>query len=231
MSNIRKTAALSIIIPTLNEGDTLPELASSLHQATNNHVEIIVADGGSHDDTIAVAENFATHVLTSPRGRAQQMNAGASLACGDILLFLHADSRLPQDYWAQLNKIAEHPSAWGRFNARLDNPAPIFRLIGCCMNIRSRLTKVCTGDQAIFVARGIFDKVGGFPNQALMEDIEISKRLRVAGHFFPLKGPVKTSPRYWTKNGVLRSIFRMWRLRAMYFFGADPEDLHRRYYG
>lgn len=222
-------ARVSVVLPVLDEAATLPGTLAALAPLREQGHELIVADGGSADGTVSLARRQADRVLAAPRGRASQMNAGAACASGDILLFLHADTRLPAT--ALEDVVAATASrAWGRFDVRLDSPSAMLAVVGTMMNLRSRLTGIATGDQAIFVRREAFDAVGGVPAIALMEDIEFSTRmLRLHGRPACLRGPVLTSARRWESRGVWPTILLMWRLRALYFMGADPERLAREY--
>ena len=192
--------------------------------------EIIVVDGGSTDGTAVLAKPLADFVITHARGRATQMNAGATVAHGDVLLFLHADTRLPANVDELiLEGLARSQRAWGRFDIAIDGSHPLLLVVAASMNIRSRLTGIATGDQAMFITRKAFDAVGGFPEIALMEDIELSRRLKRVSVPLCLGERVTTSGRRWERRGVLRTILLMWRLRLAYFFGAKPDDLARRY--
>jgi rSAM/selenodomain-associated transferase 2 len=192
--------------------------------------EVIVVDGGSADDTVALATPLADQVLVSARGRATQMNAGAAIARGDVLAFLHADTRLPADAdRLMLQGLAQARRAWGRFDVTIEGEHPLFPIIAWFMNTRSRLTGIATGDQAMFVTRDAFAAAGGFPEIALMEDIRFARRLKRVSRPLCLRSRVTTSGRRWEQRGVLRTIFLMWCLRLAYFFGADPQELARRY--
>jgi len=223
---------LSIVVPALNEAvnltGLLPELARGCPGA-----EIVVVDGGSRDETAAVAARQAgVRLVTGARGRARQMNAGARAAAGDVLLFLHADTRLPAGAAAALERaLAEPGVVAGRFDVRFDNPRPVFRMVAWFMNARSRASSICTGDQAIFVRRSDFDAVGGFPDIPLMEDIELTRRLKRRGRLAALRLRVVTSARKWEREGPLRTIGLMWALRLLHFCGVAPARLHRWYYG
>ncbi len=222
---------LSIIMPVLNEGEGLRGAINALRHLRANGHELIVVDGGSTDATFAIADALADQALASPRGRAWQMNAGARAARGDILLFLHADTLLPSGADRQvIDGLTKHGRVWGRFNVRLAGRHPLLRVIGAAMNLRSRVTGIMTGDQAIFVRRDAFERIGGYPEIALMEDIALSKRLKREGAPLCLKETVLASSRRWREHGMLRTIGMMWRLRLAYFFGADPERLAREYY-
>jgi rSAM/selenodomain-associated transferase 2 len=190
--------------------------------------QLVVVDGGSSDGSAALAAAHADLVLQAERGRALQMHAGALAAHGDALLFLHADTRLPPQA-DELVEQALRNHAWGRFDVMLDGAHPMFRVIAAMMNLRSRLTSVATGDQAIFMRRDFYFAAGGYPPLALMEDIAFSKRTRRLARPACLRQRVSTSSRRWERNGIWRTIFLMWRLRLAYFLGADPERLALRY--
>jgi rSAM/selenodomain-associated transferase 2 len=215
---------LSIIIPVLDEAAGIVPLLTRLAGLRERGAQLIVVDGGSSDGTARLAAPLADLVVHSDRGRARQMNAGASHACGDALLFLHADTALPPDA-DRLIGTALETRAWGRFDVGLDGAHPALRLIAAMMNLRSRLTGIATGDQALFVRHVLFRRLGGFAPIPLMEDIEFSARLKRAGPPACLRQRVLTSARRWEKNGVLRTVLLMWRLRLAYFFGADPHRL------
>lgn len=223
---------LSIIIPTLNEGSNLTRLLPHV-LAGCPQAEVIVVDGGSSDDTRKVASRFPrVRLLTSAPGRAKQMNAGARAARGDVLLFLHADTFLPPGIEAAIRQALADPGiVGGRFDVRFDNPRPIFRTIAAMMNLRSRLSGICTGDQAIFVRRQVFAALGGYPDIPLMEDVELSRLLKRKGRRASLRLEVKTSARKWERDGVVRTILLMWGLRFLYFIGVTPGRLHGWYYG
>lgn len=216
---------LSIVVPTLNEAGGIAAALTRLEPLRGRGAEVIVADGGSDDGTIDLAQPGADKVVDAPRGRASQMNAGAAAASGDVLLFLHADTILPDGADALIQ--ASH--AWGRFDVRIDGRHPVLRLVAAMMNLRSRLTGVCTGDQAIFVRRSLFAEVGGYPDIPLMEDIALSKVLRRRASPACLANRVITSGRRWETRGVMRTIVLMWRLRFDYWRGVDPRDLAIRY--
>lgn len=216
---------LSVIVPTLNEGRTIAAALGRLQPLRRCGAEVIVVDGGSDDDTKAQAHLLADSVLEAPRGRASQMNAGATAARGETLLFLHADTVLPEDPGALLG--ADH--AWGRFDVRIEGSHPLLRVVAAMMNARSRLTGICTGDQAIFVRRTLFAGIGGYPDIPLMEDIALSKILRRHAPPVCLAQRVTTSGRRWQSRGVLRTILLMWRLRFDYWRGVEPRALAIRY--
>jgi len=220
---------LSIIIPVLNEADTIEAALTALVPFRERGVELIVVDGGSRDGTPAHVRALADHVCVAPCGRALQMNAGRAVACGNVLLFLHADTRLPDNADALvLDGLARSRRAWGRFDVRFDGRG-LLSLVASLMNLRSRLTGIATGDQALFVTGAAFDATGGFPPIAIMEDISLSKQLKRISRPLCLRARVTTSARRWQENGTLRTIFLMWRLRLAYFFGADPARLARHY--
>ena len=192
--------------------------------------EVVVVDGGSADGTAALAAPRCDRVLASAPGRARQMNAGAAAARGAILLFVHADTLLPPGADEAIgHALADGRRCWGRFDVRLDGDEHAFRVIERLMNLRSRVSGIATGDQAMFVTREAFAAVGGFPDQALMEDVALSARLKRLSRPACLAGPVITSARRWRERGVARTVVLMWRLRLAYALGADPRSLARRY--
>ena len=223
-------AKLSIIIPVLNEGEEIVGTLDRLAHLRALGVEVIVVDGGSHDATVQRARMRSDRVISAPRGRASQMNAGAGKASGDVLLFLHADTRLPDDAeHLVLGGLDRAGRVWGRFDARIEGKHPLLSLVGWFINVRSRITGIATGDQAIFVRRDAFNAVGGFPPIPLMEDIALSKQLKRRSPPLCLRELVITSGRRWERNGIFRTILLMWWLRLAFFFGADPKKLARRY--
>jgi rSAM/selenodomain-associated transferase 2 len=230
--NIRAGAAmrLSIIVPTLEEARGIAATLQSLAGLRRRGHEVIVVDGGSRDGTAGFALGLADQVIAAPAGRASQMNAGAHAAHGDIWLFLHADSRLPEDAdHLVLDGLASGGKAWGRFDVRIDGRNPLLRLVEAMMNARSRLTGICTGDQGVFVRRETFTDIGGFPAVELMEDIAVSKLLRRVSAPLCIRERVLTSARRWERRGVLRTIVLMWWLRLQYFLGVSPARLARSY--
>lgn len=221
---------LSIVVPVLNEAAMIAEALEALAPARARGAELIVVDGGSRDDTVERARPLADRVVSAPRGRGSQMNAGAASARGDVLLFLHADTRLPHDAdCGMLDGLAASHRAWGRFDVTIEGQHPLLRGIALMMNLRSRLTGIATGDQAMFMTRKAFEQAGGFPDIALMEDIVMSKRLKRFGRPLCLSERVTTSGRRWEQRGVVRTIVLMWRLRLAFFLGAEPAALARRY--
>jgi rSAM/selenodomain-associated transferase 2 len=221
---------LSIIIPTLEEAEGIVATLESLGELRRRGHEVIVVDGGSRDGTANLARNLADRVLAESAGRAAQMNAGARAAAGDVLLFLHADSRLPAGAdRLVLQGLVAGGFAWGRFDVRIAGSHVLLRVVEAMMNVRSRLTHICTGDQGLFVRREVFDAVGGYPRQALMEDIAISARLRRVSAPLCLRERCLTSARRWESQGVLRTVVQMWWLRLQYALGAAPARLARSY--
>jgi rSAM/selenodomain-associated transferase 2 len=221
---------LSVIIPVLNEASTLRETLPRLQGLRAAGHEIIVSDGGSIDGTRELAAAWADQVLCGPAGRARQMNKGAGVAGGQVLLFLHADTRLPDSADRMIRgALQDHVTQWGRFDVRLSGPRTAYRVIETLMNLRSRWSGIATGDQAVFVRRRVFETVGGFPDIALMEDVALSRLLRARCPPVCLKQCVITSSRRWESRGIARTIVLMWRLRLAYFLGADPERLARAY--
>ena len=219
---------ISVIIPTLNEELTLEK--SLISVGNSKDVEIIVSDGGSDDATLAIAERLADKTLSSPSGRGAQLNQGAAAALGDILLFLHADTILPagwEDYIGEA--LRDEEVAGGAFSFSLPNRSIPFAFIILMVNIRSRLLKLPYGDQALFVRRRIFDKLSGFRQIPIMEDVELVKGMRRLGRIQILDQPVITSSRRWEKEGWIRTTFRNLCLLFLYHLGVSPERLYRFY--
>jgi rSAM/selenodomain-associated transferase 2 len=216
---------LSVVVPALNEAAGIRAALEALAPLRARGHEVIVVDGGSSDGTAQLAHGLCDRLLTAARGRAVQMNAGAHAARGEVFLFLHADTRLPPNAdEALLYSLKTH--LWGRFDVSIEGRHPLLKLVARAMNLRSRLTGIATGDQAIFVRREAF---GGFPEIALMEDVAFCKAMKRRGPPACLRGRVLTSARRWESRGVLRTIVLMWRLRLLYFLGAPPERLARLY--
>ena len=213
---------LSVVVPVLDEAAGIRAALEALAPLRSRGHEVILVDGGSSDPTVALAAGLCDRVLSAPRGRAAQMNAGARVATGEVLVFLHADTRLP----ARADQLIPNSSTWGRFDVAIEGRHPLLKVVASAMNLRSRLTGIATGDQAIFVRRDAFP---GFPEIALMEDVALSKLLKRRGAPACLRQRVVTSGRRWESRGVLRTIFLMWRLRLLYFLGVSPELLARRY--
>ena len=222
---------ISIIIPTLNEAATISVTLAALQSMRKRGHQLILVDGGSQDSTISIAEPLVDLVLRSSVGRATQMNAGAAAANGDLLWFLHADMRMAPDTDVLLtNTLYDSAKEWGRFDIRLSGNALSLRIIERMMNWRSRLSGIASGDQGIFINRDTFERIGGFSDMPLMEDIDISRRLkRAAGRPLCLSHKLITSSRRWEQHGVLPTIVLMWRLRLAYWLGASPADLARQY--
>ena len=219
------TQRLSIVVPALNEARGIREALEALAPLRRRGHELIVADGGSEDGTPELAQPLCDRLIATPRGRALQMNGGARAATGEALLFLHADTRLPPRA-DELVFDALQRHSWGRFDVAIEGRHRLLRVVACAMNLRSRLTGIATGDQAIFVRR---DRFPGFPEIALMEDVALSRAMKRRGAPACLRERVRTSGRRWEERGVLRTIVLMWRLRLAYALGADPERLAERY--
>lgn len=222
--------ALSIIVPCLNEAGGISVTLDALAPLRSRGVEVIVVDGGSGDSTIALAQPLSDLVMSASRGRALQMNAGACRARGDVLLFLHADTLLPADADTLVREgLARSGKSWGRFDVMIRGRHPLLPVIATAMNLRSRLTGIATGDQAIFVTRELFERVGGYPAINLMEDLALSAALKHEGAPLCIAARASTSGRRWERHGVLRTVLLMWRLRLAYALGADPDALALRY--
>jgi rSAM/selenodomain-associated transferase 2 len=223
-----KRPEFSIIIPTYNEATCIERCLFAL-QPFKPRCELIVADGGSLDNTIALAKPLADRLIDAGKGRARQMNAGASLAQADMLLFLHADTFLPDDALDLINNGLHKNYLWGRFDIDLTGTSPMLKIIAAMMNFRSRLTGIATGDQVIFVSRRTFEQIGCFPVIPLMEDIAICKKLKQLDNPYCIKAKVTSSGRRWEEFGLARTILLMWALRLGYFFGLHPELLAKYY--
>lgn len=248
----RPLPSISIIVPVLNEARLVAASLQQLAPLRERGVEIIVVDGGSGDGTVAAAAPGCDRLVRTAPGRALQMNAGAAVGRGDLLLFLHVDTRLPADALAQLasastaagpgaldarppqtspvhGRTAAGAAFWGRFDVAIAGRPRLLKVVAALMNLRSRCSGIATGDQAIFVSRRAFDAVGGFPVQPLMEDIEISRRLRRLARPVCVRAKVVTSGRRWEQGGTWRTILLMWRLRLLYRLGVGAERLARAY--
>jgi rSAM/selenodomain-associated transferase 2 len=224
------TMTISVIVPVLNEGALIVQALSALQSLKAAGHEVILVDGGSDDATIALSERVVDQILRSPRGRSRQMNAGAKVARGEVLLFLHADTYLPEHADKLIiDGLNQQGKSWGRFDARLSGRHFLLRITEWLMNLRSRMTGIATGDQGIFVQRKLFEAVGGFPEIDLMEDIALSKILKRQGRPLCLWHRVLTSSRRWERKGILRTILLMWFLRLTYLLGADPRSLAQLY--
>jgi rSAM/selenodomain-associated transferase 2 len=221
---------LSIIIPVLNEAALIQASLQRLQGLRAGGHEIIVVDGGSQDNTPELARGLADQVIASPAGRGLQLHRGAQAAGGDILLFLHVDTELPERAAELIDDgLIQSRRQWGRFDASLSGRAWLLRLVASLMNWRSRWSGIATGDQAMFMWRRVYFEAGGFPPIPLMEDIALSRRLKTYSRPLCLRAKVITSSRRWEKHGIIRTILRMWRLRLEFFLGADPHRLQRRY--
>jgi rSAM/selenodomain-associated transferase 2 len=221
---------LSIIVPALDEAAIIAPALAALAPFRRSGCEVIVVDGGSLDGTADLARPLADRVIAAPRGRAAQMNAGAAIADADVLLFLHADTRLPPEADCRvLDGLARSRRVWGRFDVTIEGRQALLSLVAAAMNMRSRLTGIATGDQAIFMTRAAFAATGGFPDIALMEDVALSARLKALGRPLCLRERVVTSGRRWESRGIVATVVLMWGLRLAYFFGAEPAALARHY--
>lgn len=220
---------ISIIIPVLNEEKTLSYLLNRLQSFDDGNHEVIVVDGGSFDNSLFIAQENATTVIVSKPGRAVQMNSGAEVATGEVFLFLHVDTILPESALSAISSSCINDNCWGRFDVRLSSDKFVYRLIESLINLRSRLTSIATGDQAIFIKRDLFNRLNGFPEIALMEDVAFSKRLKKYSAPVCLKNRVITSSRRWETKGVIKTVLLMWKLRLYYFFGVTPEKLNKMY--
>jgi rSAM/selenodomain-associated transferase 2 len=222
--------ALSIIVPTLNEGSSITAVLARLGPFQRRGAEVIVVDGGSGDATLDAARLLADRAENAPRGRASQMNAGARLARAPVLLFLHADTMLPENADSLIAAaLATGGHVWGRFDVRISGRHPMLAVIARMMNLRSRVSGIATGDQAMFMRRETFEQVGGYPDIPLMEDIAFSRMLKRLERPACLSARVTTSGRRWERHGIVATMLLMWRLRLAYYFGADPAVLAKRY--
>ncbi|HAT52141.1 MAG TPA: glycosyl transferase [Betaproteobacteria bacterium] len=225
---MQKKISLSIIIPVRNEASHLPSLLNALQKRKSDNTEVIVVDGCSEDDTLNVICHKKNRILHSEPGRAQQMNTGARHAKGKYVWFLHADSKVDFDFESIIESGLKNKK-WGWFNVRLSNTKIIFRVIESMMNYRSKITSVATGDQGIFIHKNIFIEQGLFPSIALMEDVKFSKKIRSSESPFISDTPLETSARRWEEDGPIRTIFKMWTLRLLFFLGASPNWLNKQY--
>ncbi|MGH7907619.1 MAG: TIGR04283 family arsenosugar biosynthesis glycosyltransferase [Candidatus Binataceae bacterium] len=220
---------LSVIVPMRNEERTILAALRAV-RAGAPQAEIIVVDGGSHDCSRELARTHCDRLLESPPGRARQMNAGAALASGDVFGFVHADTIVPRTYGSDIEAALTDPLvSGGRFDVELDNPALHMRLLGYLISQRSRLTRIGTGDQAIFARRSVFESLGGFPEIELCEDLEFSRQLRRAGQVACIRSRVLTSARRWNRDGVAATVLRMWAIKFLFFAGVNPALLKSLY--
>ncbi|MCG3809701.1 TIGR04283 family arsenosugar biosynthesis glycosyltransferase [Psychrobacter sp. Ps4] len=234
-------AKVSIIIPVLNEADNLPLLFDNINRLNPKPQQVILVDGGSNDDSIAMIRSFINELMPdndrkidwqmteSKAGRALQMNTGAALATGEVLLFLHADTQLPLHAIDSVSKAMKR-AEWGRFDVQIASRQPTLRLVSQMINWRSRLSGIATGDQAIFISQSLFKQIDGYPNQALMEDVELCKQLKGIAKPACLKSKVITSARRWQQHGTWRTIILMWHLRFDYWRGVSTDNIKARYY-
>jgi len=220
---------LSIVMPALDEAAGIAATLQALQPLRARGVELVLADGGSADGTAELAAPWVDGVVLAPPGRALQMNAGAARARGEVLLFLHADTRLPPLADVHVLQALAAGACWGRFDVRIEGRPRLLPWVAALMNLRSRASGIATGDQAIFVTRNAFERVGGFPAQPLMEDIELSRRLKRLGRPACLRAQVCTSGRRWEQRGVWRTILLMWWLRWRYWRGEPADRLARAY--
>jgi len=213
----------------LNEAATIASTLQAIRRGARE-AEIVVVDGGSIDASVAIARPLCEVLIGASRGRAFQMNAGARASHGDALVFVHADTIVPATFAADIASALSDPSVvGGRFDVKLDANALPYRIIGTMISLRSRISRTGTGDQAIFVRRDVFDRLGGFPEFELCEDLEFSRRLKRVGRVACLRARVTTSARRWSRDGVARTVVRMWLIRAMYLIGVPPARLKRMY--
>jgi len=228
---IMKPLTLSIIIPCLNEASHIVSTLKKLQKIRQQGHEIILCDGGSTDNTCKLAENLSDHILSTPPGRAIQMNTGAKKARGDVLCFLHADTLISANFESIItHELKQTDRIWGRFNIKLSNTSVPYKIIAWFMNIRSCMSGIATGDQGIFVYKETFLKLNGFANIPLMEDIEISKRLRKTSRPICInKSTLTTSSRRWEQFGIFKTVTLMWQLRLRYFLGTPPAELVKFY--
>lgn len=231
MATVPAATRFSIIMPALDEAELITSALNRLQPLRRRGHEVILIDGGSSDATVALADGLVDVSLTACKGRARQMNQGASAARGDVLIFLHADTSLPDSAETEFESLewGSH-RIWGRFDVTFDPQTRPLRVIAFFMNLRSRLSGIATGDQGMFVERSLFEHVGGFPEIALMEDVSLSKRLKDVARPVCFSSCVTTSGRKWIDHGVLRTVWLMWRLRIVFALGGDPARLAQRYY-
>ncbi|GMQ84055.1 MAG: TIGR04283 family arsenosugar biosynthesis glycosyltransferase [Gammaproteobacteria bacterium] len=218
---------LSIIIPALDEAESIIALLQQLQPLRTRGHEVILVDGGSKDETVALAEPLVDRLLITPTGRARQMNAGATVANGQILWFVHADSGIPDK--ADELIVKSDCNMWGRFNVHLSGDSILLRVVERLMNLRSRITGIATGDQGIFVSRTLFERIGGYADLPLMEDVDLSKRLKREQRPVCVQHTLTTSSRRWEQRGIVRTIFLMWYLRLAWSLGVPAARLATHY--
>ena len=219
---------ISIIIPVLNEEQSVKALLQQLQLYRQQGHEVIVVDGGSDDETVSISKPLADKVITSDAGRAKQMNNGVEESTNEVLWFLHADTSIPENVIETIQESLNKYD-WGRFNIKLSGSHFLFRIIEKMINIRSCLSGVATGDQGIFVKRKIFKSIGGYPEILLMEDVVLSKKLKTISQPICIKETLTTSSRRWKKNGIIKTILLMWYLRFLYWIGVTPDKLAKLY--
>lgn len=219
---------ISVIIPVLNEAGGIFQTLSNLQALRQRGHEVIVVDGKSHDDTMDIALPLSDAVIQVEKGRARQMQAGAELAKGDVLWFLHADTIAPQNADIVIKQVLDKKN-WGWFNVVITSRFKLLKLVASIMNLRSSITGVCTGDQGMFIKTELFRQAGGFPLIPIMEDIALSKKLKKQGRPACVKEVLHTSGRRWEEKGIIRTVFLMWALRFLYFVGVDPKTLKHMY--
>lgn len=221
---------VSVVVPVLDEESLIASTLAAARRGAGPEDELLVVDGGSRDRTVELAEAGGATVVHAARGRGRQMNAGSAEARGDVLLFLHADTLLPDDYRAELERVLAAPAVcWGRFDVAFDEGGPLLRLIARLISWRSRLFRSATGDQAMFVRAGDFEAVGGYREALLFEDVDLARRLRVRGAMGIPASPVVTSARRWRSRGVWATTLRMWALKSLYLAGVPSDRLARHY--
>ena len=218
---------ISVIVATLNEQDHLPATLRGVTLAPGD--ELIVVDGGSTDQTVAIAQQFTSQVLHSRRGRAVQMNWGARHAHGDILLFLHADTRLPAAGLETVRRALQDGAVGGAFRLAIMPPTPGLRLVAWGTNLRARFGRLPYGDQALFMPRQVFEALGGYDDIPFMEDVRMVQALRKRGRLMILPQAVYTSGRRWQRDGVFYTTVCNTVLITLYFWGVPPEKLQRWY--
>ncbi len=220
---------LAVVVPMVNEEQAIASTLRSLRVGAPN-AEIIVVDGGSSDRSREFAGPFCDRLIETGRGRARQMNAGAAVSSGDAIVFVHADTRVPSIFERTIATALEDPTVvGGRFDVELDDHALGYRMVGTMISFRSRVFRSATGDQAIFVRREVFNRLGGFVEIALCEDVDFARRLRKAGRIACLHERVTTSARRWQRDGLIRTILRMWAIKSLFLLGVSPAWLHRHY--
>jgi rSAM/selenodomain-associated transferase 2 len=220
------TPRISVIVPVRNEAASIANTLAGLREP--EVLEILVVDGGSQDGTVELARSLADRVIEAPAGRARQMNAGAAMARGDLLLFLHADSTPPRGFAAAIVEACAG-AIGGRFDVALDASGTAYRVIEAAINLRSRWSGLFTGDQGLFIRRDVFDALGGYPDQPLLEDLALAQAMKRCGRSVALRLRLRTSARRWQRHGVVRTVLLMWWIRALYCLGVAPERIERLY--